>query len=269
MVTLIDDPFEDDTIEELHLPDAPLVRVLSQIRFPKMPEITSDPGIAPLRARLKHRYPILREDRGFALVVSGAGVTSQSDSPETLWRLVDQDDIWRVTTSDTFVALETSKYSSRTDFFDRFDEIVKAVADLYEPILFDRLGVRYVDRMEGDEALSSLTRYVNPALLCGPLLEPPPGVILQHSLSQALYQFPDANLQARWGVLPGGMTIEPSIPAAQARSWILDLDVFSQGTGAFDPVAISPLARRFSERAYRFFRWATTPEFLKEVGGLL
>ncbi|MFZ2056827.1 MAG: TIGR04255 family protein [Acidimicrobiales bacterium] len=264
----IETPFGDELVEELHLPNAPLARVLCQLRYPKMPEVTRDPGVPPLRERLKTRYPILREDRAFALVVTSAGVASQPDQGELLWRLVDQDNVWTVTVSDSFIALETSNYVDRADYFDRLDEVVKAVAETYEPILYDRLGIRYVNRLQGEKELASLHRYVNPALLAGPLTDPPPGVELSHSLSQFVYQFSDAGLTVQWGVLPAGASLDPSLPAATNRSWTLDIDVFSPQGDTFSPPAIGQRARQFSERAYRFFRWATTADFLKEVGGL-
>ena len=66
--------------------------------------------------------------------------------------------------SDSFVALETSKYDSRDDFVERLTEVAQAMAELYEPVLFDRLGVRYVNRLEGD-TVASVARDVDPALL--------------------------------------------------------------------------------------------------------
>jgi uncharacterized protein (TIGR04255 family) len=263
----LDNPFLDGPIDEVLLANAPLVQVLSQIRFPKIPELLSEPNLAPFRSRLKSIYPVFRQDKAFGLVVTDAGISTQHQG-EVIWRLHNREDTWKVSVSDSFVALETSRYTTRDEFFERLDEVVRVIAELYEPVLCDRLGIRYINRLEGDR-LEALPRYVQPALMAGPLSDPPDGVQLVHSITQSLYQFSDCLLQTRWGFLPPGATLDPTLVPAVGTSWMLDLDVFSSGPDDFDPDRIATLGRRYAERAYRFFRWAVTPTLIDDMGGAL
>lgn len=263
---LVENPFTGDAIPEVRLERAPLVRVVAQIRFPKIPELANESGASQLRARLNGRYPVIRDEKTFGVVITSEGITTQEQG-ERLWRLHDKPDEWRVSISDSFVALDTSKYESRDDFFGRLDEVVFAIAELYEPVLYDRLGVRYVDRLEGDD-LADLKRFVRPELHGGYLGRPPNGAIANHVITQAQYTVEDAGINARWGLLPPNFIIDPTVPPTSAPSWVLDLDVFSPGAGDFDPHAIGQLARSYADRAYRFFRWGVTNDFLNHTGGV-
>jgi hypothetical protein len=69
------------------------------------------------------------------------------------------------------------------------------------------------------------------------------------------------------GILPPAVTFDPAIEAAEARSWVLDLDAYSIDQMAFDPHDLAGLATRLTERVYRFFRWAVEDEFLVIHGG--
>ena len=68
--------------------------------------------------------------------------------------------------------------------------------------------------------------------------------------------------------LPPGATIDPAaIEPVAERSWILDLDVFSDRPATFSVDRLVDETKHFAEREYTFFRWAVTPEFLRKYGG--
>ena len=97
---------------------------------------------------------------------------------------------------------------------------------------------------------------------------------LESGLSEVTYSFGGPNqslgmtdgLQVRWGRLPRGTTLDPSIEASDEKSWVLDLDAFQvkqvELTGDMVETSLNALAHR----ALRFFRWAVTPEFDKRFG---
>jgi uncharacterized protein (TIGR04255 family) len=48
---------------------------------------------------------------------------------------------------------------------------------------------------------------------------------------------------------------------------MLDIDVFSSVSEKFDSTTLTALAKEFSEKSYRLFRWLITEEFIENFGG--
>lgn len=258
-------PFGIEPVEEVHLPRAPLVRVIAQLRFPREPKLGTEDGAALLRDALAGAYPILRDEQEIRVVITQQGAVEQPGS--TLWRLQNRDASWQVTVSDSFVALDTSAYSTREDFCSKLEDVLAAISDIAAPLVYDRFGLRYVDRLTGPALMRRLPQLVRAELLGGWAVERPEGVQLVHSLSESLYRFDGAQLLARSGILPPGVVLEPTVAAVDELSWILDIDAATTEGADFDPAALGQLARGLADRAYRFFRWAVTEEFLREHGG--
>jgi len=259
-------PFGIEPVEEVYLPRAPLVRVIAQVRFPREPKLGTEDGAALLRGALAGAYPILRDEREIRVVITQQGAVEQPGS--LLWRLQNRDASWQVTVSDSFVALDTSAYSSREDFCSKLEDVLAAINDIAAPLVYDRFGLRYIDRLTGPALLRErLPQLVRAELLGGWAVERPEGVQLVHSLSESLYRFDGAQLLARSGILPPGVVLEPTVAAVDEPSWILDIDAATTEGADFDPAALGQLARRLADRVYRFFRWAVAEEFLREHGG--
>jgi uncharacterized protein (TIGR04255 family) len=253
-------PFGLGPIAEVPLARAPLVSVLAQVRYPKIPLFSREEGAGAVRERLREHYPILRQGPAIALLITPSGVTQEvSQSP--LWRLQDRHGAWTVTLSDEFVSIETRAYISREDFCTRLDHVLAAISDIGQPVIYDRIGVRYINQFTG-EAAERIRELVRPEMhgaLSVPLSEQ---AELTLTLTEALFQSADHHqLRARWGSLPGNTAVDPAVPPVATRSWILDLDSFTDSSGDFSPPALGNLARYLAERAYRFLRWAVTPVF--------
>jgi uncharacterized protein (TIGR04255 family) len=145
--------------------------------------------------------------------------------------------------------------------------------EVARPPRTERIGVRFINRVEEPD-LPLLPSLVQAPMLAGlavPTSEH--GVTVAHTLSEALYQLPSDRpalldaLQARWGQLPGGATLDPTLPALDMPSWVLDIDSSRAGAAEFTAEEISKVAEQLARRAYRFFRWAVTLDFLKHFGG--
>jgi uncharacterized protein (TIGR04255 family) len=203
------------------------------------------------------------------LIIGPAGVVPQPEKGGVVWRLHDKSNVWRVSLAPTFIALETDSYTSRDDFFARFDEALSILNSVFSLAVYDRLGVRYVDRLAGTERLKELPKYVRAELLgMIAIANRPDGPALQHSVAETMYGFGgSANMLARCALLPPRATFDPSIPPVEEHSWLLDLDMFTTQQKDFDVDAIGTLAREFAAHSYRFFRWAVTDAFLREFGG--
>lgn len=259
-------PFGAGPITEVPLARAPLVNVLAQVRYPKVPLFSTEEGAGAVQERLRERYPILRRGPAIALAITPSGVVQQM-SQSSLWRLQDRDGTWTVTLSDEFISIETRTYISREDFCTRLDEALAAISNIGEPVIYDRVGVRYINQLTG-EAADGIRELVRPEMHGALSVPLPEQAELTLTLTEALFRSADGHqLRARWGRLPENTTVDPAVPPVTARSWILDLDSFTDDSGDFNPSVLSELTRYLADQAYRFFRWAVTPAFDELFGG--
>lgn len=257
------DPFGASGPAEVPLRQAPLVRVVAQLRFPPIVSVGKAEFVAPFQEALRRRYPILRPESGFVPIL-GPMMGLPPPSSGVVWRFHDKADGWRVSLSSDFVALDATAYEDREDFFQRFEEVLVALQELTQLSVYERLGVRYINRVRGAE-LEKLSAMVRPEVV-GIAASSISG--LGHTICESLFQTDDAGLNARWGRLPPNLTTDPiSIEPIPEPSWILDLDMFRQRQKDFDTKSILEDGRSFARTIHDFFRWCVNDEFLKAYGG--
>lgn len=250
--------------EEIPLANAPLVRVLAQIRFPMVASIDSRGFIAPFQESIRRDYPILRPEQNQNIVLGNQGIAETKTT--SAWRFSSKNENWRVTLAPDFVSLETSQYSSRDDFLQRFKVVLDALITCVDPQVIDRLGVRYIDRIAGVN-LQKLPKLIRPEV-CG-ILATPLATDTLHSISELMLKLPECKgqLMARWGLVPANATVDPAmVDPIETASWLLDLDAFSTKIQETQAQDLIDQTRAFMEQIYRIFRWAVTDEFLDHYG---
>jgi len=248
------DPLVAPLPAEVPLKDAPLVRVIAQLRFPEILSVEQRDFVAPFQEAIRSKYPVLRQEQTQGILLGPGGVAP-----------ADTDGHWRVSLTPDFVALETTSYVSRSDFFGRLKAVAQALDEHLEPAQLDRLGVRYIDRITGD-AVDDIAKLVRPEVrgITGTIA----ATHAAHALCESLFEVGDARVLARWGFLPPGATVDPAaIEPANEKSWLLDLDMFSATPTPFVVDQVVEQAQRYAERIYTIFRWAVTDEFLVRYGG--
>lgn len=252
--------------DEIPLPEAPLIRVVAQVRFPLILSIENSSFVAPFQEAIRGTYPILQreERRGVMVGPEGDIVEGRRDR---VWRFRDQEGHWSVGLGPEFLALETQKYKSRNDFMQRLEVVLKALMECANPSVVEFLGIRYIDRAVRDderEKFIDLMRGEVRGILDTPLVEH-----VGHAVSENTFNL-DGGVQviARWGLVPPNATFEAAaLEAIDQESWLLDIDTYQLDTRPFDVDDIVLRARSFAERIYSIFRWAVTDEFLKRYGG--
>lgn len=258
------DPLAAAPPAEVPLKNAPLVRVIAQLRFPTIAAIEQRSFLAAFQEAIRAEYPVLRPEMTKGVLLGPQGVAAMPE--QTTWRFADVDGAWRVSLAPDFMALETTAYRSRRDFLERLKEAVEALDEHIQPKVIDRLGVRYIDRITGESA-KEIARLVRPEI--GGLATTALAPHVQHAISEVLLSVGEQSaMVARWGRLPPNATVDPAaMEPVAAPSWILDIDMFSRESTRFDPEQIMEKAAAFAERSYAFFRWAVTDEFLRRYGG--
>lgn len=265
MSSIIHDPLFGAAPEEIHLPQAPLVTVLCQVRFPEIVSIQKKQFIAGFQERVRGTYPLMHEDVLKTVALESVGTVATSD--EVVWRFVDAPRNWRLTLTSTFLTLETRKYETRVHFIERFGEVVEALQTTLKPSHVTRLGMRYVDRVAIKDGVffdgmlrDEMKGVTGPA-----------GLSVIHSVSEIACKVQEGQMLARWGLLPARGSHDPDVlPPVQEASWFLDVDTSADHVSSpvsFDAAKIRADASALSMRSYSFFRWAVTDEFLKAFGG--
>jgi len=265
---VVESPFGSDPVAHVPLGAAPLARVLTQVRFPRLTTLAAgDDAANALAAAMSDRYPILNEQREVAVTITPEGV-EQSPVTGKVWQLRSADEQWQVSFGHSFLAVDTASYSSREDFLARVDDAWAAFVTVARPPFVERVGWRYINRISDEATLSGLAALVRPEVLGGLPAPADTGVRLIHGITESLYSIDEFDgLQARWGILPGGAVIDPTLPPAPDPSWILDLDAFRTRRSGVTTAEVREHVHELAERAYQYFRWVVTPDFLTRFGG--
>ena len=257
-------PMATEIPADVPMPKAPLVRVLAQIRFPPILSIGNESSVADFQEALRADYPYLRrEEVGSFHIMPGQ---SSNISRAVIWRLSDRQEqaIWCVSLGVDFIALETSRYSSRDDFLGRLRAVLKSVETYFYPAEARRVGLRYINRLER-EAVERVSDLICPGVWG--IMQPSGGTpdslrnATAHLMTQAQLLAVEGVIQGRWGSLTANATYDPDVlqPITEV-SWVLDLDMFA-------PNALPFRSEAFAKRIYSVFRMMVTDNFLKFYGG--
>lgn len=250
---------------EVPLSRSPLVRVVAQVRFPMIASIEKADFIAPFQEAVRSAYPTLRPEQSHSVALGAQGVLDARAS--TMWRFHDASGAWRLTLTQTFLALETQAYLSRQDFLARWGDALAALAAHIDPKIIERLGVRYINRLS-EAQLQELPNLVRPEV-CG-VLSTPLASQAQHAITEVNFELPNeaGHVMARWGRIPAGSTVDPgAIEARDTPGWLLDIDAFQTTTRELDVQAPLAQSEAFCARIYAVFRWMVTDALLRQCGG--
>ena len=259
-------PLHGPAPAEIPLPNAPLVGVIAQVRFPTLLTVPVPERIIGFQEAIRDRYPYLDRQDVPTLVMMSGGSLKPMGEPVVHWRFADNatNYKWRVTLSTEFIALESRAYESRKDFLGRLETIVQILEDTLAPTHMTRLGMRYVDQIKGAPVSQIETLLEKEVLGVACSI----GADATQLLTQLSVAAEPGELVARWGKLPANMTIDPNaVPPIAEESWLIDLDVSRSAAMPFETKAIVETAGLAAERVYAVFRWMVTKEFLKTYGG--
>ncbi|WP_329349489.1 TIGR04255 family protein [Streptomyces sp. NBC_01261] len=261
-------PFGDDPCVDVPLSNAPLARVLVQLRFEPLAALDA-PNAAPLFAEeIGHIYPYLEKGTEFSMIIGPSQVSPQMGQT-SVWRYRSPDRVTTVSLTNGSLSLETTAYRGNAAFCGELSVLVEALKKVTYVPAFTRLGYRYTNRVTDQSVLQDLSKYIRSEILGVSGVELGRNVELQHSLAQAAFAIDETTgLLVQWGEMPPGGSYDPSLPALQQRSWVLDLDAFYQAQEvSADSEQVRMKAESLAGSAYRFFRWAVKDEFLTHFGG--
>jgi uncharacterized protein (TIGR04255 family) len=165
-------PFPE--VESVHYNKQQLERVICQIRFPTVLKIDTDTPVN-FQEKIRSIYPQFEEtSEVFFELDTNAKSQLQQDFSQILrppesknYAFTSKDEIWHVNLNKVFFSLTTKKYDTWNDFKDRLVFVFDSLNEAYNPNLFTRVGLRYIDvikrsslAMEGNEWKELLNEHI-------------------------------------------------------------------------------------------------------------
>ena len=242
------------------LSEAPLARVLVQVRWPELTDFRLDDVAASIARHLGADYPLKRRDAELQVVFTPAGPQQQTNG--FVHRFSSALEDWTVSVGESFVAIETSAYKGHEDLLSRLAIALTALAESSKIPVINRIGYRYTNRIVGVDDLASLRERFSSSVLGG-FGDVPPGYDLAHSITESVYRVGSSFLLVRSAQVGPNESVDPTLEPVPEKSWILDLDAYDESRIAFSIDAISSVASRLSSIGSDHFHSLTTEKFVE------
>lgn len=257
---------------------APLVQALVQVNFPIVTRLQTLDGAAAIQAALGRRYPYLAQNvvQQMSLMVGPAGPTAPPQTSQNVVHELTSDDGWTLTLTVSSATLSVGEdYAGVDDFADRFAEVCAALAATDDIARCDRLGVRYLDVVEIEDA-DGWQDWFQPQIVGVATPELSHESLLSSLTETRLRKQPDGPFQTlsspvegilRHGVVPAGSMLAgvPPRPVPH-QSFVFDMDTFVAAPQSFDPDTLADQFRALHMEIEKVFHWAVTDQGRSQFG---
>lgn len=211
------------------------------MKFPRLAKFDKN-SLGAFQISLTERYPLFSEEKEMTFTASPQGVNS-TQSP--LWKFRDLSSSWTVVLSPEHLAIECTQYTEWADLHDRFKEALDSLSSIITVPARSRIGLRYVNHLDGATVAERLNLVAPDLLGFGSLRAAQASSAFLHAMSShTVFRDGDNTLSVRSATgdelgLPDGV--------------VIDLDCFSERASAFDPAEILELFSTYNDVLFRTF----------------
>ncbi|ROR55181.1 uncharacterized protein (TIGR04255 family) [Luteococcus japonicus] len=240
-----------------------LAMVLWQVRWAELASLRDDKLFMAAVDRLGDafaQYPFYQHANEIQLQITPLGVTQTPGSVTARWESTDRE--WLVIVSaQSFTLCKLGAYESFDIFAERVTVLLEDLIRAFAVPEIERVGVRYVNRLQGD-ALNSLHTVF-------PKREQPretlsEEVTVMESVCTTTMQVSGIRFNVRSGMIPPGQTVDPAILPMDQVSWVLDLDATLEKRMPPTVDDIVATAGRLADLNYDYYLWARGATRLNE-----
>lgn len=249
-------PFTQDPDRSVKLKNPPLALVLAQVRWPE--HVRFQRNFEPIALDFGEKldgFPLFTEAKETTFQISPEGVTQTEGDSVYQWRSTD--DIWGIHLSKHFVTLFCTRHEDYAfeHFRKRFQVLVELIEHALKVQTYERIGMRYVNRITNAQLIEQLDQVFNPAVLgYYQLNDFEDNTKFVSGFSQAAYRAEDVDLAVRSGFLAPGDVPDPSIGPVPRRSWVLDIDASIEQRTSYNQKQMTDILDKLSDTAFDFFK---------------
>lgn len=239
---------------------APLARVLCQVRWPLLSKFDLDLTADELSRAIGDAFPLRDAQQELQFTLGPSGVSQQSIG--TIHRFQSADRGWTVSLGSQFLSLETTRYDGHADFIQRLGVAMTALTHAASIPFLIRVGYRYTNRLTGSADLDRLGAFFVEGVLGG-LAQGDTSQLLR-TVTESVYSSEGSDyLLVRSALLEPQMALEPTLPPAEEKSWILDLDSFREDPDGLPVEALPEVATQLSATATGHFWSVIKDDFIE------
>lgn len=124
-----------------------LAEVICQLRFPEIESISSHVP-ARFQEAVRSEYPQFscRQEAPAPKISGAPGSLTLENQPSLInYQFASPDGVWRVNLTSRFISLSCSRYTGWEEFAQRLDKPLAAFLAIYQPTVFERVGLRYLN----------------------------------------------------------------------------------------------------------------------------
>jgi uncharacterized protein (TIGR04255 family) len=247
----------------------PVALVICQIRFEPILRISDPAFIAPLQEAVREDFPTVSQAGGIELAFGPEGLKADA-ATSTAWSFSSEDGDWQLIVEHGALTLQSRRHESYELLRDRFLSILSTFVELMDPGSRLRLALRYVNRIEFEDAVSvaKWRELVRPEVLGLAATDELAGDdTIKHAFGQVRFAADESQMIVRYGFMEEGTTTHPEVEPSGGPYFLLDLDHFDiRRLPTIDMEAIRGQLDGFHEDIHGVFRWTITEEAASRFG---
>ena len=245
-------PWQLPSVEHKVYARNPLIAVIVDLRF--QPILRIQRGVDDFQDAVRPRFAGYQPSKAQTVQMQPFGPIRVED--ETIHRFLG--DNYAISLTNQALTLEMHAHVSRDSSFDLFEFGLRALEQLFKPIMPVRLGLRYINHIDAARISDELGRAVDwRELVSAAFITPPSGLV--HS---------DARFTAQVNAPrdPGALTIQYGLVADPQGKPAYRLDIDRYVEGAFELAKTEQLLPAFAADIYSVFTAASTPTLPEWMG---
>jgi uncharacterized protein (TIGR04255 family) len=235
------------------------------VRYTTSPAVADVSAGIDLQTRLGGPHSGWRLERTAQQLITFAAVAGVSPTQTTQvqsagWRVISDDEAWTFTLAADSASLETTRYEGWDTFSFRSGMLLGSLADVVKPELQLRVGLRYINRVNEPrvDTAQEWAEWIDPNIA---------GIARHQFAPMATAAQQQLNLTLGDGIkatIGHGFYREP---LSERLTYLLDFDVYREGTSPFDRVSINSALYNLHRVALQLFQGMITDRLYQYLRG--